>query len=96
LDRDAALAWQARQNATCGGCGTVRSDWLNARDPETGALAADELHPAYLTTDVFCAGCAARARHEATEEGATRAPGVHVGFEPNPDAAVLPEDENEV
>jgi hypothetical protein len=92
LSRDAAISWQARANGTCGGCGTVRGDWLNTRD-ENGALAADELAPVYLTTDVFCAGCAAKSRHE-KKDAAERPPGVHMAFVRNPGAASL-EDEPE-
>ncbi len=49
--------------------------------------------PPYLTADVFCAGCAAKARHERKDGDAKRPDGVHTGFLPNPHAATLDDEE---
>lgn len=84
VDRDAALAWQNRESARCGGCGTVPADWLNDWGPD-GQPVANELTPVMHAQDQYCAGCGARHRHEAThKDGAP--PGVHTVFVPNPNA----------
>jgi len=85
LSRNAALAWSLRKAGECGGCGTVRTDWLNSFD-EDGEPVANELAPPFHAVDVFCPGCAARERHErAVKDGAGRE-GFHTGFRSNPDA----------
>lgn len=89
LSRDAALAWQARRNETCGGCGTARSDWMNGRD-EHGNLVANTLAPTYLTEDIYCPGCGALELHRKNaQDGPESAPGVRPGFVRNPHAAHL-------
>lgn len=87
LSRDAALAWQYRQDRRCSSCGTVHDDWLNSRDAE-GNLVADELAPVYVTDDIYCPGCAALDRHRRTN-GEDEVPGRHPAFVANPHAAVL-------
>ncbi len=37
LSRDAALAWQERENARCGSCGQVKADWM-AQDEDGNLL----------------------------------------------------------
>ena len=70
LDRSAALAWQADQDARCGGCGQYRDLWwLHGEDGEV--LYDDKGYPkldyAALTStdvdDLYCHGCRALAGH---------------------------------
>lgn len=74
MSRDAAIAWAAREADRCGGCGTIRGDWLDADGIELPTKPLE-------VVDVYCPGCAAAAAHRNTPCREDR-PGVHPAFVP--------------
>jgi hypothetical protein len=64
LSRDAALAWQARENARCGSCGQVEADWMvDGPDGPTEAVP-----PPLVVDHHWCPGCAALGTRRANEK----------------------------
>lgn len=90
LDRSAALAWQEREQARCGNCGTIPREW-KALDwsgdpivgPDGNQLPAHE--PPFLIEDDWCPCCTDI--DSAHQPGVPREPGHLFRFRPNPAAA---------
>ncbi len=55
--RAAAMAWQAREDDRCGGCGQQRSDWLD----EDGMVLQE---PPFTMVEISCPSCAEKERYE--------------------------------
>ena len=68
-DQQAALAWQAREQARCPGCGTHEEDW----DPEQ-----DGSRNAYTAVAVVCQGCVELQRMQDNPEIRNGVRGVHL------------------
>ena len=83
LSRDAALAWQARESAKCGGCGQVRAEWMTV---DTDGHEVEAVPAPFLVDDHWCPACDALARHRRAR-GDTTPDGVHDVFRPNDAAA---------
>lgn len=58
-DRDKAIWWQLRENATCPSCGTRPEEWDEKQGGDKNAYKA-EIH--------WCRGCEVRARTESAPE----------------------------
>lgn len=76
LSRDSALAWQARRNSTCGGCGQVKADWMTTGpDGEPTQIIPEP----FIVTDHWCPSCDALERHRKAV-GDERVAGVSPAF----------------
>ena len=74
-DQDAALAWQADQDARCATCGTHPEDW----DPEAGG------HRMALRPELYrCRGCERLEQLQQSSEPAEAGRGVHIRMVRNP------------
>lgn len=94
LDQDAALAWHARDLATCR-CGQVPAEWREyddhghpVLDPETGAHLEAKVKP-FTVGGEFCPACAAIA--EAGKGPHADNPGWKLVLKPNPEYREPPE-----
>lgn len=91
LSRDAALAWQERENAKCR-CGQVRSEWRKYDEHghpvlENGAHVADPDNAPFTVDGEFCPACHAleQAEKTAPKVDGTASRAWVLGFVPNPD-----------
>jgi hypothetical protein len=74
--RQAALAWQSRENQRCGDCGQVRPDWLGADGKELR-------RPPFDVVDEWCPGCDALHLHREDQPDYERDdPAIHQSFRP--------------
>lgn len=78
LSKAAALAWQNREGAKCGSCGTIKAEWMTT-DAEGNPI--ELMPPPMHVVDHWCPGCDAVARARKAR-GDTMRDGVHLAFRP--------------
>lgn len=76
--REAAMAWQAREDDRCPGCGQQRHEWLD----ENGVVLEE---PPFELVEHACPSCAEKERYESEardeeKQGITPIAGLHLGF----------------
>ena len=76
--RAAAMAWQAREDDRCSGCGQQRSEWLD----ENGIVLEE---PPFTMVEIACPSCAEKERYEREsreeeKQGITPIAGLTLGF----------------